>query len=992
MFALVITTLVPAGADETPRVPDEIVQAVNDSKVTATYLVIMVEEPLIASVEQADLDSKASRAKNRELKNKHDLALADAGADSSAKLYDYTVSVNGFAAELTGAQAAALAAQDGVLMVQPDEVRQLQTDNTPDFLGLTDPAGPWQTGLDGEGVVIGVIDSGIWPEHPSVADDGSYGPAPASFTGTGCEFGSAVPGAQAYNPNDADFTCNNKLLAARAYGVGPVVPGTYISARDEDGHGTHTATTAGGNSGVSATLLGIDRGFLSGIAPRARISVYKACWVGGCNLSDLVAAIDQAVADGVDVINYSIGSSSVAVGGDDIAFLFAAAAGVFVATSAGNSGPGASTVGSPATVPWVTSVGASTQSREYIGSVDLGDGSSYSGITVTGGTAAGLSIVDAANHGNALCDPNVVFAPGITGDIVLCLRGVFARVAKSQAVSNQGGAGMVLYNSIPNDTQNTDNHYVPSVHLSNSDGLAVAAYIAANPSTATATVNGGAFTATPGNSMASFSSRGSNLLSEDIIKPDVTAPGVNVLAGNTPTALLGSPGELFQSISGTSMSSPHVAGSLALIKQAHPDWSAAIAKSALMTTGRQDVVKEDGSTPADPFDFGAGHIVPGGMAIQGSVYEPGLAYDAGLFEYAAFTCGADLGVFTSGTCAFLDALGVPSDPSDLNIASIGVAELVGSQTVTRTVTSVAKERGLRTYDVSVDAPPGFDVTVSPSSFAIRRGQTVSYDVTITNNGGATLGDWSFGSLTWNDQTRLYDVRSPIAVRAFEFAAPSEAAGSGTSGSTNFDVAFGYDGSYTAAPHGLVAATESAENVVDDPTNNINAALGCWFTNGGTLVSSTAASLACGLTLHNTTVANAHHARWSLFDASTDGTDDLDLYVFTDGGAFVGASGSGTSAEQVDAVLPPDDTYAVFVHGWQTDGADSNYTLFDWVVPLASGGSLVVDSAPAAAAIGTVETVDVSWSGLTAGKKYLGAVSHTGPGPTLLGLTLISVDA
>ena len=168
-------------------------------------------------------------------------------------------------------------------------------------------------------------------------------------------------------------------------------------------------------------------------------------------------------------------------------------------------------------------------------------------------------------------------------------------------------------------------------------------------------------------------------------------------------------------------------------------------------------------------------------------------------------------------------------------------------------------------------------------------------------------------------------------------------------------------------------------------------MSCWFANGGTLVSSTPASLACGLTLHNTTLAGAAHARWSLFDDFTDGADDLDLYVFTTGGAFVGQSGSGTSAEQVDATLPPDGTYAVFVHGWQTDGPDSNYTLFEWAVPLASGGSLSVDSAPTSATVGGSGTIGISWSGLLAGTKYLGAVSHSNPGG-LLGLTIVDVDA
>ena len=164
------------------------------------------------------------------------------------------------------------------------------------------------------------------------------------------------------------------------------------------------------------------------------------------------------------------------------------------------------------------------------------------------------------------------------------------------------------------------------------------------------------------------------------------------------------------------MSSPEIAGVFALIKQAHPDWSAAIAKSAIMTTAYQEVVDNDRVSQADPFDMGAGHVDPGNAVHKGSAFQPGLAYDAGLFEYAAYTCGEDFGVFTPGSCDFLESIGVPSEPFNLNLPSIGVANLPGNQTVVRTVTSVAQENGWRDYSVSVDAPDGFDVTVSPSIF------------------------------------------------------------------------------------------------------------------------------------------------------------------------------------------------------------------------------------------------------------------------------------
>jgi len=303
------------------------------------------------------------------LKAKHDATLKAVGIKTKEKLYSYTVALNGFAAPLSPAQANSLLKQPNVVLVRPDTIRYKTTDNSPTFLGLTDPAGPWDRGYNGEDVIIGVIDTGIWPEHPSFSDDGSY--STLSTPSISCEFGNS-----AHNPDDAPFTCNNKLIGARQmlstyrFYIG-ADPDEFDSARDDDGHGTHTASTAGGNADVDASIFGIPRGPVSGIAPRARIIAYKGLGKLGGFGSDLAAAIDQAVADGVDVINYSVGGDASLDGADDIAFLFAANAGVFVATSSGNSGPHPGTIGGPASVPWLTSVGASTQDRGFISEITL---------------------------------------------------------------------------------------------------------------------------------------------------------------------------------------------------------------------------------------------------------------------------------------------------------------------------------------------------------------------------------------------------------------------------------------------------------------------------------------------------------------------------------------------------------------------------------------------------------------------------------------------
>lgn len=976
---------VPGSAQGTPsQVPDDALQEILQGKEgDATFIVRMAADPVVAydggvqgipatrpgKGQKINPNSNNVRRYVAHLQQEHDRVLRAVQANNK-KLYDYTYTYNGFSAVLTPAQAAAIAAMPEVVEVAPEEVRQLQTDNSPDFLGLSAPGGLWEQlggqGAAGEDVVVGVLDTGIWPEHPSFADDG-YGPAPADWFG-GCTSG------EQFSQND----CNNKLIGARFYRLGAgqgtafVDPDEYLSTRDRDGHGTHTASTAAGNADVPAEIFGIDRGVVSGIAPRARIAAYKVCWNdAGCFLSDILAAIDGSIAEGVDVINYSIGGGASLLGEDDVAFLFAADAGIFVATSAGNEGPGGATVGGPATVPWITAVGASTQSRTFQGSVLLGNGNVFSGATVTAGTDT-LPVVDSANAGSELCIVGELDASVVAGKIVLCKRGENARVEKSQAVFEAGGVGMVLYNT--NDTEDvvTDNHWVPSVHINFTDGTAVKNYIATEESggfTPVAQIVSGVFTSIPAPEMAAFSSRGPSPVAADIIKPDVTAPGVVILAGGSPNPFLGAPDELFQAISGTSMSSPHVAGLFALLKQAHPDWTPAMAKSAIMTTASQDVEKEDGVTPADPFDMGAGHIQPN------SAVAPGLVYDADFFDYLQFLCGVGALSATSGTCAAVGAI----DPSDLNLASIGIAELAGSQTVIRTVTSVAP--GSATYTAAVDAPPGIDVQISPNVITLAQGESATYEVTFTTLSGTAVDEWVFGALTWSDGTHA--VRSPLAIRPVALAAPDEVSGDGTSGSLSYDITFGFSGDFAAVAHGLIPAATQPGNVVDDPANDINVAL----------------ATGVGVTFHIVSVpAGTGHLRVSLFDDFTDGADDLDLYVFGPGPSFpfVGGSGTATSAEEVNVASPAPGDYLVAVHGWQTDGPDANYTLFSWGLTAANAGNLSV-SGPTAAVLGSSATVDVDWTGLSAGLKYLGSVTYhdvaspTGYTDGLVDFTIVRID-
>jgi subtilisin family serine protease len=980
VLVAVLAMAIPASA-QIPEAADLRAQGDRDS-----YVVLMAADPAIAY--EGDVrglpatkpgkggkinpNSAHVRKYVKFLEKEHNQALRGASADVNDKVHDYVYAANGFSAILTATEAAELAKQPGVVRVMKDEMRYPTTDNSPEFLGLTDPAGPWAKGYDGEDVVVGIIDTGIWPEHPSFADDGSYAPL-ADYAGLPCEFGNMD-----HNLDDAPFECNNKLLGAyqmldtyRSY-IG-AEPDEFDSARDDDGHGSHTASTAAGNAGVEASIYGIPRGTISGIAPRARIIAYKGLGNLGGFTSDLAAAIDQAVADGVDVINYSIGGGAGGPSADEIAFLFAANAGVFVATSAGNSGPDAATLGNPGTMPWLTTVGASTQDRTFQGSVSSSDGWEFFGASVTGGTAE-LPLVDAADYGNELCDPTAGFTGDVSGKIVLCLRGAIARVAKSQAVFEAGGAGTVLYNANDAQTQNTDNHWTPTVHTNYTDGLAIKDYIATTTDPM-AQINSGEFTEIPAPWMAAFSSRGPNVVAEDIIKPDITAPGVNILAGASPFPDPGFlPGELFQSIGGTSMSSPHVAGAFALLKQAHPDWSPAMAKSALMTTAYQDVKKEDGVTPADPFDMGAGHLNLGSV-VNGSPFDPGLVYDAGLFEYAAFTCGMDWGVFTVGSCDFLESIGVPMEPYNLNVPSIGVAELAGEQTVMRTVTNVTDDT--RTFAVHVDDPPGFKVKVTPRQLKLKPDESATYFVTITNK-RSPVGKWAFGSLTWKSakfasQGAVYEACSPIAVKATLFSAPEEIIGVGESGSASFDVSFGYTGSYLAAAHGLEPVTVTSDTVLQDPDQT--------FT--------TTDVISGYANLHQFTLTDAAFFRIAMPPEATEAEADLDIFVYGPTDEYFESTAGGTN-ELINILLPSDGTWDVYVHGWTAPGGDSDYDMYTWAISTTPGGNLSIDSAPTSATLGAVETIDVSWAGATAGEWHLGAVSHTGD-TGIMGLTLVNVD-
>jgi len=909
------------------------------------------------------------------LESRQSAVLASVGGGK--KLHSYGYVFNGFAAELTAEQATKLAQTKGVVAVTKDEARSVDTSSTPDFLGLTAPGGAWSE-TKGEGVIIGIVDGGIWPESLSFSDrTGTNGNASRegklAYQQIPGWHGRCIPGEE-FNASN----CNQKLIGARYYnagwggnaGIDAQLPWEFNSPRDFGGHGTHTASTAGGNQDVPTTGPAAVFGNVSGIAPRARIAAYKVCWEtgtgGSCFNTDSVAAIDQAVADGVDVINFSISGSRTSFRDPvEIAFLYAADAGVFVAASAGNSGPTSSTVAHPG--PWLTTVAAGTHNRDGQGSVTLGNGSTYFGASVA--TAVGPApFIDSTEAGLPGADPTAValcFAAvdnggvavldpaKVAGRIVLCDRGVTARVNKSLAVMEAGGVGMVLVNTIV-ASLNADFHFVPSVHLQSTDRAAVKAY-AASPG-ATATINSATIVYNaPAPFTASFSSRGPLLAGNgDVLKPDLIAPGQDILAAVAPP---GNRGRSFDLYSGTSMSSPHVAGLAALFKEEHPTWSPMAIKSALMTTG-YDVL--DGGTPApntNPvliFRQGAGHVQPN------SALDPGLVYDSGFNDWLALICATQpqgLGA----TCNALWNAGYSRDASDLNQASIAIGDLPGTQKVKRSVTNVSG--GPLTVNANVTGMVGFTTIVTPSSLTLAPGETKPFEVSFLRT-SATLNAYSGGQLYWTSGG--YTVRSPIVVRPVALSAPASV--SSTGGAISYPVLFGYTGPFTATARGLVAAATTDGVVADDPTDG-----------------------ACSLTAPNAQLipvvipAGTTYARFSLFDADVSPGADIDLCVANSAGTIVGSSGSGTSAEEVNLLNPAAGSYTVVVQGWGVAGT-SPFKLHTWLLGSADAGNVAV-SAPAAATTGATGMINLTFSGLAAGTKYLGSVAYGGaaglPNPTIV---------
>ncbi|QCR18551.1 cell wall-binding repeat-containing protein [Agrococcus sp. SGAir0287] len=969
---VVVSTSV-ANAAPTPSVPIDtsqfvdgryVVQLKDDAAALYTGGIPNLQRTSPTGTQSLDEDAAPVVAYSDYLENEQQEVADSVGADIAANL---TLSLNGFVADLSADQALELARDGRVLNLFPEEF--LQVDGSPSNEYL-DVEGMWdQVGGEadaGSGVVVGVLDTGIAPENPLFAGE-PLGTEPGSepyldgdtitytrgdggtFTGT-CETG----------PQFTSDMCSTKIIGAQFFldGFGATrIAGSDLevpSPRDLDGHGSHTASTAAGNYDVPVTTqAGQDIGTMSGVAPEARIAVYKVCWTGnpdatppvrdGCAATDLVQAIEAATADGVDVINFSIGGGAATsvITAYDEAFLGAAAAGIFVSASAGNSGPGASTLDHAS--PWYATV-ANTTIPNYEATATFSAGSTpipgasvtvdmdpeatpLSGELVYAGDipAEGASVEQAS-----LCFTGAIDAEAAAGKIVVCDRGQNDRVAKSATVAAAGGIGMILTNVVAGSID-LDDHSVPTIHVDAQYRAQVLAAVAAG---ATVTFTPGNTTGieTPAPIVAASSSRGPALADgSDVIKPDIAAPGTGIIAAG-PNAEGEEPGFIF--LSGTSMAAPHVAGLAAFYLGEFPNATPSEIKSALMTTAT-DTVNADGSTSQDWWAQGAGFV------NTADLLDAGVYYASGTEDWYGYLRG--LGYVLPDTW-----VGAAIDPSDLNIPSIGVGALPGSQTVTRTLTAL--EPG--SYSVTVDAPEGTTAVVSPTVLDFTAaGQELSYSVTFTTT-TAPLGAWTTGSLTWTSAE--HTARSPIALFPVALDAPTWVEGTGTTGSTPVTVLPGETDPIGIVTTGLSRVTEllSGEGVEGDAFE----------------------------TAESFSVPEGSAALYFELDGE-DGVADLDLLVgrLDANGNVVQLWQAATPAASETLLIenPSAGEYIAAVDFYSVEGdAPSPFTLDQVSIGGTNEGQLTATPSTLQPTIGVPETFELSWRGLDVDASYIGLVEYS----------------
>ncbi|MED6133539.1 hypothetical protein PIB30_029233 [Stylosanthes scabra] len=715
-------------------------------------------------------------------------------------LYSYKHSMNGFAALLSKEEAKKMSEMEGVVSVHKSKRRMysLQTTRSWEFVGLEGPLNPnWgdyqessshqkiNNGQDllsrakyGQHIIVGMIDNGVWPESKSFSDEG-MGPVPQKWKGI-CQNGTA------FNSSH----CNRKIIGARYYlqgyesQFGPLNEvEDYKSARDKDGHGTHTASIVAGRAVPSASAIGgFANGTASGGAPMARIAIYKACWpIKGkskdegnvCTDVDLLKAMDDAIGDGVDVLSISIGYKTPIPYKEDVigkAALHGIRKNIVVACSAGNSGPLPQSLSNIA--PWIITVGASTVDRSFVAPIKLQDGTIIQGRSITPVhmensfyplvLAREVELPGLPAKDSGFCLDNSLDPNKAKGKIVVCMRGEGERLKKGLEVERAGGVGFILGNNeiLGNDVP-CDPHFIPATAVSYQNVLKLIHYINSSSNPMAYILPGTTVLNTkPAPSVASFSSRGPNGIDPNILKPDIIAPGVDILAAwsaeDGPTRMTYQDKRVvkYNIFSGTSMSCPHVSAAAILLKAIHPTWTSAAIRSALITTAGTidntgNPLTDETGNPATPF----------------AIADPGLVYDASYKDYLVYTCSFGVTQYFHATYNCPNSSSLP-EPTDLNYPSIQIHRLNGTKNIKRTVTNVGKSSSV--YMFSAKSPEEFSITATPNILEFNHvGQKISFNITVT---AAKMGQipnkygparYYFGWYAWTHQNHV--VRSQVAV-------------------------------------------------------------------------------------------------------------------------------------------------------------------------------------------------------------------------------------
>lgn len=920
--------------------------------------------PEVTGEDKLNVHSTAARAYREHLDRRREAVMQQArdmlGRDVRAERV-YSNAINGFSTHMSESEARALAGQPGVRAVVPDEIREMQLDAGPDWIGASSAWFDTDHGNRGEGVVIGIIDSGIAWGNPYFDDNtGSY-----TFSNPyGNQLGEcSKPGVE----------CNNKLVGVYDF----TVEGT--DGEDTTGHGSNVASIAAGNGlQLSMSLAGLNPIIFdtSGVAPRANIISYKVCYNdhpsnddldGNCELSAILDAIDQAVTDGVDAVNYSIGkppgnpwsTNPLTGAAEAVAFLSARSAGVLPITSAGNEGPGPGTIGSPANGPWMVAAANSTHNRRLTNRVTNISGGDFSldtliGAGVTAGTGT-LPIVHAADYGYPLCGeggqdaaelgPSCAdntgatspFDPGtFTGKIVVCDRGIYGRVEKGKNVMQAGAVGMILANAqAQGESIVADEHCLPATHIGANDGDALRDWLSSGGGhqgrlTGLTRQESSNF----GDWMSASSSRGPADFVGNVLKPNLSAPGTEILGAHMDNES-GDPS--FGLFTGTSMASPHVAGAAALIRGAHPNWTPAMIHSALETTAALDGMLDENGEPATIVDSGAGRA------------RVDRAINAGLY----------LNVTPSQFQGANPASG--GEPGALNLPSMFDSECVATCSFTRTVTAL--ESG--SWQAGGTGDP--DITVSPSSFSLQAGQSQTLQVNVDVKSSDLIGTWVAGGVELvPGDTSLATQKLPVGVFAAGGDLPAwiEENVDANRGKLTFDLPSVVDlPSATLATSPLIKPTESAhvlpqDLTQEDPFDSSNGTQVLWFE-----------ASEASMLLYAETVASS--------------AEDIDLYVGYDStglGNIVAsdvrcASISSNELESCTIRNPQPGDWWVLIQNWQGSIATSDeVTLLTGFLESADDPTLAV-AGPGIHELGPL-SLDLIWdqAAMKRNEDWIGAVS------------------